>query len=163
MTLEDAVYYKKDGIIIRRSKPSDVDILSNNLRQCDIDEIWSSNHATPYEALHQGFKNSVLCLTVEYNKEPVSMFGIHAEDLVSTKAVIWFLSSDKIECFKKIFMKHSRRFVDMMLGFYPYLENYVDRRNSKSIDWLNRIGANISDGKPYGIEIRIFHHFSFSR
>jgi hypothetical protein len=157
------IYYEKANTTVRSSKLSDADYLAPRLRESDRKEIWASNHVTPHKGLYEGIKNSVLCLTVEYKKEVVAMFGIHAEDLTGNKAIIWLLASDKLECMKITFIRLSRRFVDMMLSFYPFLFNYVHTKNTKSIAWLKVINAKIDEAKPYGLDQENFHYFSFSR
>lgn len=156
-------FYEEGDVIIRRTKPSDIDHLSVRLRKTDVDEIWASHHVKPYEALREGFINSLVCLTVDYKKEPVAMFGICPVDLTGNKATIWFLASEKVNKIKNTFVKNSKKVVDFLLGFYPCLENFVDARNIKSIQWLKRCGAKISEASPFGIDKLPFHYFYFER
>jgi hypothetical protein len=157
------LFYNQDGIIVRRSVKKDVDLLSKNMRQSDKNEVWASHHHMPHDALSLSLEHSILCLTVEKQGEVVAMFGICPDSILGTSATIWLLASDKLEEIKKRFVRHSRKFVQMMLDFYPYLYNSVDARNIKSIEWLRFIGANIEDAKPYGVEQMPFHYFSFTK
>lgn len=157
------IYYEKGTVIVRRSKPSDVDRLAPHLRQSDVEEIWASNRIKPYEALSEGLTSSIFCLSIENNGRVICMFGINPLSVVGDKAVVWMLASNELDKIKIKFLKHSKEFVNMMLSFYPYLFNYVDVRNKKSIEWLKFCGANIEEAKSFGVEESLFHYFSFER
>ncbi len=163
LELDQKVYYQKNCLIVRSSTMADVEYLSTRLRESDREEILASNNVKPYEALSIGLKESVLCLTVENNKEVIFMFGINAEDLTSNHAIIWMLASDKIDSIQHRFLRHSRRFINIFLDMYPNLENYVAKKNVKSLEWLRRCGAIIEQEIPYGIEAELFHRFTFKR
>ena len=137
--------------------------MATRLRQSDIDEIWATNHIKPFEALYEGWKNSVLSLTIEVSNEPVSMFGIAPTTLTGDEAIIWMLSSDKINSIKKSFIKNNRRFIDMFLSMYPRLENWVSKENKKSVAWLKLLGANMKETEMFGIDKSPFHYFTFER
>lgn len=159
----NGLFYNQNGVIVRRSTTLDVLYLSERLRQSDRDEVWASHHYTAWEALNLSLRSSVMSLTIEILGTPVGMFGINAPILLSDKAIIWFLASDGLDRIKIRFLKHSRKFIDMMLAFYPYLENHVDARNNESILWLKFCGAKIEVAEPHGMDQLPFHHFSFER
>lgn len=156
-------YYEKNGIVVRPTKLEDVGYLAGRLRQSDVEEIWASNHIKAYPALYEGFKTSVMTLTVEDNKDVVAMFGINPENLSGDKAVIWLLASKKLDKIKFRFLKNSKKFIEMFLNMYPYLYNYTDARNTQAIEWLKFCGATIEEAKPFGYDMKPFHYFYFSR
>lgn len=162
MEKQDKLFYDKDGIIVRHSRPEDIEYLKDHLRQSDVDELWASAHHTANEALKNSYENAVLSLTI-VNENPVGMFGITPQSMIGYKASVWFLATAELEKINKRFAKNSRRFIDLMLMYYPYLFNYVDDRNTKSIKWLRICGAEISDPKPYGKEQLPFRFFCFQR
>ena len=153
------IHYKAGSVIIRDAVSSD----TFELREADKREIWASHHRTPEQALTEGFKESVVCLTVEMNGKAIAMVGIVARTILGRTASIWMLASSEIEKIKKVTIRHSRKFIDMFLEYYPYLENWVSCENIKSIEWLKRIGATIEEPKPYGIEGKPFQYFEFRR
>lgn len=155
-------YYNQDGIVVRHSTKADVDYLKDHLRQSDIQEIWSSDHITPEEALKQGLEKSIFCCTV-LNGSPIAMFGIVPETVLGQKASVWFLASKDLKNIKRRFLRHSKYFINLMLDFYPYLHNYVDNNNKDSIDWLRYCGARIKEPEPYGKEQQPFRYFYFNR
>ena len=161
--VETKIYFESKEGMVRDSILEDIHILSKNLRNEDKTEIWYSHHKIPEEALFEGFKNSVICLTVERNSQPIIIFGIVPITILGNMATIWMLASDKIRYIPKSFAKHSRKFINMFLGYYPYLENWVSCANTKSIEWLKYLGATIGKPEIYGIEKQFFRHFYFKR
>lgn len=133
------------------------------MRESDVQEIWASNHVTPYDALVIGMEESAICLTVSRETRPVAMFGANPECFLGHKAVIWMLATDEIKDIKYVFAKHSKKFIETILQDYRYLYNWVDCRNVESIEWLKYCGAKLYPSMQYGIEQRYFHYFEFKR
>lgn len=155
-------FYDQDGIVVRVTKPWDIAYLKDHLRQCDVDEVWASKHHTPEDALKSSQESAVLSLTI-IKEVPIGIFGISPRSFIGAKASVWFLATDDLDKIGRRFAKHSRHFIDMMLGYYPYLFNFVDDRNEKSIKWLKMCGATIEDPKPYGPDNTPFRFFYFYR
>ena len=156
------IYYNKDGYKVRKSTKQDIAYLAKNMRKSDIEEIWAADRKTPEAALREGLEQSIFACTVE-NGSPIAMFGICPYSITGNKASVWMLATDDIDKLKRRFARRSREFVKMMLEFYPYLENMVDDRNKRSIEWLKFCGAKIDEPVPYGAEKLPFRHFSFTR
>lgn len=156
-------YYNQDGIIARRSEMGDVDLFKHCLRLSDIEEIWASHHLTPEMAVKMCIAETMWSCTVLANGKAVAIFGINPETIFGKKALVWMLATEELNKIPRRFARHSRKFIDYMLEQYPYLYNYVDDRNKKSIEWLRFCGADIHDPKPFGIEQLPFRYFSFTR
>ena len=157
------VYYKRGNVIVRDAVVEDIDILKDNIRDSDKQELWASHHIAPEEALRTSLKKASFCLTIEINKEPIGMMGICPGSILDDNAVIWMLSSDKIDNVRRSFARHSREYINKMLEKFSLLYNFVDARNKESLKWLRWCGAKIYEAKPYGIEKIPFHYFEFRR
>lgn len=157
------IYYGKDNVMVRDSTETDIENIANNMRKSDMDEIWASHHHKPREALEKALKDSFMCLTVLRDNLPIAMFGLYVENIISTDANIWLLATDDLVKIQYKFLKHSRRFIEMFLKFYPHLSNFVDDRNTASIKWLKFCGAKMNGTCKYGIEQLPFHYFEFTR
>lgn len=155
-------YYNKNGIVVCDAGKEDIQYLKNNLRKSDVDEIWASHHVTPEYALTEGLRNSSICLTIK-NEKPLSMFGICPENLLGTRAVLWLLATENLMDVKLEFIRYSRKFINLMIEQYPLLYNWVDARNVKSVYWLKKIGADLKNSEPYGVDKMPFHYFEFAR
>lgn len=156
------MFYDDGKIKVRKANKEDARYIAQHMRQCDKDEVWASDHKTPDEAMREGLQNSIFACTVE-NGVPIAMFGICPFDITGDKASVWLLATDDLDKIKVRFALNSRKFIDTMLEYYPKLENYVDARNTKSINWLKFCGAKIDDPVPFGAEKKPFHHFEFTR
>jgi len=163
MKKTSAIYYSSKLATVRDSEITDVFELAVNLRKKDIAEIYKSHHKTPEAALLEGYTNSIVCLTIERNEKAIAMFGIVPATILGNTAAIWLLGSPEIEKIQRVFIKHSRKFIGMFLGYYPYLENWVSCENILSIKWLKFCGAIMEEPRPYGIEEALFRHFYFKR
>jgi hypothetical protein len=161
--LEPRVYYKEGKVIVRSSVLEDVQKLSKTLRSSDIQEIWDSHHHTPKTALDVSIEESLVCLTVEKEGEPIAMFGIHPIEVLGSKAIIWMLGSQELDTIGVRFIRRSRRFIDMFLEYYPFLYNYVSTENMPSLQWLRWLGASFKRPERYGIEQKPFQYFWFER
>jgi hypothetical protein len=144
--------YKKWTVSVRESVPGDIIYLKNHLRKEEIEEIWASHASTPEQALLGSYLSSIKCFTLLIGDVPAAMFGIAPDTLLGEKACIWLLGTNMLAKIKKTFMVLSKKFIDAMLGDYPYLYNYVDFRYKKSLQWLQWCGAKISDPVPFGPE-----------
>ncbi len=156
------LFYEDKNIRVRRAEKNDVEYLKDHLKEEDINEIWASNNVTPEEALSSGIDKSIFCCTIE-NGHPIGMFGINPKSVLGDRATIWLLGSEELKKYQYRFVKYSRKFIEMMLGFYPYLDNYIDVRNKASIKWLKFCGAKFDKPEAYGKEQKLFRHFYFRR
>lgn len=156
------VDYDDGKIRVRQPRSGDVQKISSNMREADRAEIWASNHLLPEDALRLGLEGSLYCRVIE-NGSPIAMFGICPVNIIGDHAVIWMLGTDGLEKIKIKFLRHCREYVETMLNYYSYLDNYVDVRNKKSIAWLEFLGAKFDDPAPHGEDGLMFQHFYFNR
>ena len=156
------MYYDDGKIRVRNAKKEDIEYIAQNMRQCDKDEVWASDHKTPSQAMSEGLERSIFACTVE-NGKPICMFGICPYTVCGDTASVWMLATDDLDKIKRTFVRYSREFIDKMLEYYPKLENMVDARNIKSVRWLKSLGAEIKDEETYGAEKMKFHYFCFKR
>lgn len=159
----DTIYYKSRIATVRIADIKDVFLLAPKVKESDKIEVWRSHHRSPEAALMEGFTNSSLCFTVECNESPIAMFGINPQSILGNNATIWLLSSDELEKIQKAFLRHSRRFINLMLSEYALLNNFVDVENRQTIKWLKWCGANLGPVVPYGAEKAPFQYFEFRR
>lgn len=140
----------------------DVYPVAQNMRQTDRDEIKASHGFEPLDALIAGVERSTICKTVWFNLVPIAVYGIvPTED--SNLACIWFLGADTLDQIHLCFGHMSKKIIESFLDVYPYLYNFVDSRNTKSIGWLKWCGAEISEPEPFGVSGINFQHFIFRR
>lgn len=150
------------NIIIRNARRSDIGLFKDRICESDRVEIMSSHGHTPESALIYSIEKTIYCKVAE-NGEPICIFGINPDSLLGEKAIVWMLSTDKLKEAKIKFFRESKKYITELLEWYPLLYNYVDARNTKSIQWLRWLGAVIEEAKPFGLEGKQFHYFYFKR
>jgi hypothetical protein len=157
------IYLQKHQAIVRDSEPADIDLLAGSMRRADREEIWAQSRATPESSLQYAFDKSDLCLTVLHEGRIAAMFGICPMSLVSNRAIVWLLSSDEVPKMGLTFAKYSKPFIKMFLQLYPVLENWVDARYIKALNWLKFCGFTIAAAEPNGIDKLPYHHVIIRR
>ena len=156
-------YYRNGNVRVRDSEAKDIDFLKDNLREADIQEIWASHRVRPAEALSILLKQSETCMTILIKEEPVGIFGITCEDLLSDVAFIWMLATNGLMKFRKSFIKECKGFINSQLENYATLEGYVHEKNQLSKRWLKWCGCDFGQTIPFGIDKELFTYFCFKK
>lgn len=133
--------------------------LAPRVRASDCAEVWATGRHTPAEALRLSVDVSVASVAALADGVPFAIFGVAARSLMSDTGVPWLLGSDDLVTHRRPFLRHGRVFVSAMLDIFPHLENYVDARNTTSIEWLRWLGFDILPAEPFGVYRLPFHRF----
>lgn len=145
--------------MFRTAVESDIDGMKDKLRPADAAEVAASHGQNAQEALTYSFHASDLAITIVHKGRPVAMFGIAPDPAVSHAATVWLLATNELKNMWLTFLKVSHGFIGMLLEHYPVLYNYVDARNTTSIEWLTWCGAEFHQPEPYGAEQLPFRFF----
>lgn len=163
MLLDREVFYSENNLIVRRSGFDDLVHLSQRMSEDNMEELWVAHHLTPRAAVEMALKTSVMALTIEHEGKPVGIFGIRAEKVLGNKAEVYFLVTVDFDKIGRIFLRHAKKFIEMFLEFYPYLDGMVYMKNTKSIFWMKYCGCKMDEPVAYGIEGKQFQHFWFEK
>ncbi|TSA28580.1 hypothetical protein D4R71_00310 [bacterium] len=156
------LYYKAGSVTIRDANMLDASNLASNMRQSDKSDIFNLTHKEPKRVLAEDYKKSIVCFTIERKRSPIAMFGIVPCTILGKTALVWLISTSEINKVKLIF-KYSRKFIDLMLGYYSILSSYVDANDAQSIRWLKLCGAELGSIILYGAGQQPFQYFEFRR
>lgn len=143
---------------IIEARPEHVAHVAADMRAADVDEIWSSGHLTPTEALELSLEYSLKCWTVLVDGAPAAMFGVSRSSCVNT-GVPWLLATNRFRLAKKVFLKLSPGYISTMLGTTPRLFNFVKADNEQSIRWLKWCGFRFGEPFAHGPENEMFRMF----
>lgn len=116
--------------------------LAPRIRKDDRAEIKASNNSSPLEALVLPFtqvNGRVYSIIGTKDEGVIGMFG-STPTIEPEFGVAWLLSSDNLFKHTKQFMKECPYWIKEMGKDYKYLYNFVDRRNWKSLKWLQYLG-----------------------
>lgn len=147
-----------DPIIYTLRFPNDEDIfdLSQNLRQCDIDELSAVCDDTPDEAIIKSLQASDLALTraAHVDGKLACIFGCSPRTV--NTAAPWLLCTDLIDDYSKTLTRDTREVVRNMLAKYPILTNVVDVRNTRTVAWLRVLGFEMMETVEYRPGLPLF-------
>ena len=128
--------------------------LAPKVRIADREEIRASDGKSPLEALVIPFtyKEGRSYTIIGTAKEGViGMFGV-APTKDPEYGIAWLLSSETLFKHTKQFIKECPYWVSQMSEGYTYIYNWVDRRNWKSLKWLQFLGFEAKEEiKQYGV------------
>ena len=149
-----------DKIEIRDVEPGDIDMLVENMRKHDIQEVNAATRMGIRNAVKTSVNLSSYSKTGLVNDELVCMWGVCPISLISGSGSPWMLGTDLIEKKQRVFLRRSKPWLNDIRKDYRYLENFVDERNVMSIKWLKWLGFEMDEAEPYGIHGEPFHKFT---
>jgi hypothetical protein len=140
------IFYKRQGLVIRKYAQGDADKIKDKIRKVEIDEIYAASHFNSGMALAYSIGISKFIYTMEYHGEIIGILG------VATNNSVWMLTTDAIDKARMRFLRASKFVIGMILEQYPQVYNYVDVRHEKCLKWLRWCGAIIHEPEEYGME-----------
>jgi hypothetical protein len=149
------------GLILVPSVMEHVAPIADNMRKQDRDEVWAAIKTGPHSALLRSYIISDKSWTVMEGDRPIVMFGCRLFNALSNIGSPWLLGTDAVIKHKRQFLIEGRKILRTeIMPRYSGLLNYVDARNTVSINWLRWLGFDIMDPEPYGALRLPFHKFT---
>lgn len=124
--------------------------IAEHVRTADRDEFWALSMMTPEEVLHQSFGLSHLAWTGLIDGVPVCMYGVVRASLLGNVGRPWMVGTDLLDKHQVVFLRRCRASLETMKMCFGKLENYIDARNVKAIQWLRWLGFSFSEPEPLG-------------
>lgn len=139
--------------------PEHLEIVASKMRADDVREIWAAGKRTPLSSLKMSYSLSTYRKTIMLDGDPIGLFGVVPKTALGGGGTVWMLGTEGITKISRKFLRGCRVYVPDMLSGFNHLENYVDARNTVSIQWLKWLGFAIMDPEPYGHLNLPFHKF----
>lgn len=149
----------RGGASVRLADYSDVELMLDDIRQADIDELLASSGETAETCLYKGLCVSTHVWVGLIDEVPICMFGVSPRSLLTGQGHPWMIGTNRLDKNARTFVRYCREQVAIMGESYQYLDNWVDARNTRAIRWLRWLGFTIEPAVEYGVESRPFHHF----
>ena len=132
-----------------------------HVRDADRAEFQAATMQTPEEVLEEAYVISHLAWTGLIDGVPVCMFGVVDSSTVLTRqGRPWMVGTDLLEKHKMVFLRRCRACLEIMKLCFGRLENCVDARNTKAIQWLKWLGFSFGEPVPMGAFGLNFMRFS---
>lgn len=148
------------GLVVVKSVMEHIGPIADNMREQDKNEIWAASKSKPHNALLRSYILSEKAWTVMNGDNPIIMFGVMLYGALSRTGSPWLLGTDDLVNHKRQFLVEGRKILRTeIMPDYSSLLNYVDARNTVSINWLRWLGFDIMDPEPYGALGLPFHKF----
>lgn len=145
---------------IVRAERYHIQTIADNVREADRQEMWAFSCQTPEQVLEQSFEMSQLAFTGTLDGVPVVMFGVVSASIVGGTGRPWLIGTEALDRHSIIFLKRCRRQLDIFQMCFDRLENYVDVRNKRAIQWLKWLGFTFGETVPLGPFNHPFMKFS---
>lgn len=127
-----------------------IPVIAAHVRLADRDELYASAMVSPQEALEQSFSISKMAWTGLIDGVPVCMFGVAPVSVLSTVGRPWMIGTDHLDRHPFVFLRRCRGCVETMRMCFDRLENHVDARNIRAIQWLTWLGFELDKPEPRG-------------
>lgn len=138
--------------------------LAPRLRKGDLAEIKAASGEDPEDVLVFSLALSTLCWAWLYKGRVMGLFGVVEWSGRPGVGIPWLLAARGAERHKVFLVRHSKEYQERMLDVYPQLENWVDCRNTASIQWLSWCGFALAEVDPfYGAQRLPFIRFLKAR
>lgn len=141
-----------------------VEEIAAAVRPEDREELWAASMQRPEDAMLSGLRYSDQAMAGLVNGKAVCIWGVVPESFIGPMGTPWMVASMALDEHAKAFLRRCKKMVQAMFGEYEHLENYVDARNKRSIEWLKWLGFLVEpEPQPYGMLKQPFHRFTMRR
>lgn len=138
--------------------------LAPRLRKGDLREIAAATGDTPEDAILVSLASSPTSWTWLYKGKVMAVYGVAAHPTKPGVGVPWLLAAKGADRHKVYFVRQSRKYLKLALDAFPILENYIDCRNTASIQWLAWMGFALCEVVPFfGVQRLPFIRFAAAR
>jgi hypothetical protein len=83
------------------------------------------------------------------------VWGLIPPTLLSDSAYLWLFSTDDVEAYKFLFVRHSQRAIESMLEEWPTIVGYCEFGKPRSIRWLRWLGATFGEPEKGFVSFQI--------
>lgn len=145
------------------AKPEHIEALAATMRAEDRAEVWATAGVDPRKGLDMSLSSSLYAWTWLVEGQPAAMFGVGSQSILSGIGKPWLLTGDLLTGHWLTFLRNCRPFIQKMSEDFPILENWVDARYRKAIQWLTWAGFYVYPPEPYGLDNQPFCRFEMHR
>ena len=134
-----------------------VERLGSTMNREDVDAVRAMADMGPHDALTSSVDHSTKSFTWLADGDVGCIWGYSSETYLSTSAQPWMLGSPLIMKNPRYFLRGCRQFYDLLLDRHELLYNYIDARHTRSLRWIEWLGATVHPAAPIGVAGMPFH------
>jgi hypothetical protein len=152
-----------DRPTIRPATREDAVDLAPRLRQEDVLEVLYGSDFTPEEALPYEIAVSEEAYAVVWKGQVIALFGVvntlnWGDD--NQEGFPWMLASKELKDVRKSLLRTCVPYVRRWLQTYTKLSGYAWAENHVHLKWLQWLGFQLDEPKPFGPHMQPFRRFS---
>lgn len=135
------------------------------LRAADVVELTAASGPDLERTLHQAIERSPgrAFVAVDDILGPICLFGFAPYTLTGVTAAPWAVGTEDLRRRGRPLNHFGRLYCQATLKDFDLLANYVDDRHVESVRWLSRIGFDLGEPQPFGVEGLPFRPFEMRR
>jgi hypothetical protein len=145
--------------LVKRATQEDLKEVIANIREADKEEIESASGLSYEKTLERILDTCDDCWAGFADGDLIAIFGVHVKSSLSGYGIPWMISTKKIEKHGKLFLRYCRPVFKRMCVNINYLCNYVHDRNDVAKAWLDWLGFELKEPRPYGSKGELFRKF----
>lgn len=142
---------------IRNANQGDAVWFSTRLRDADLAEVQATAGPDIEATLRTAVAQSEMVWVASRRGLPVVLLG--CAEIEPGVGSPWLLATNEALRLGPSLTALAKERVALVRKTWPKLANYVDVRNTVSVRWLARIGFEIRQPVPYGVNGELFHPF----
>jgi hypothetical protein len=113
----------------------------DRLRDFDRENI--DRCIAPEAILLEEMRYSTLACAGLIDGQVACVWGIRANTILNDSAYLWMLTTQLVDEYPFIFVRHSQRLAAELLKEFSYLHGFVLANNDRSIKWLRWLGCSL--------------------
>lgn len=149
----------KSKVEFKQADRNDFRLMKRIIREEDRQELEASSGKRYEEIIDKTRDVTDFAVAGYYDGKLIAIFGVRSVTAVTKTGAIWMFGTKFLPKNQRVFLRHCKRCVEVMLENYPIVFNYVDARNTMIINWLKWIGFTFDSVGPYGPNKIPFYKF----
>jgi hypothetical protein len=149
----------KPVVKFKEANRKDFYLMKQIMRNEDRRELEAASGKKFKDVVDKTQYNTDFAIAGYCDKKLIAIFGVTRITAVTKTGAIWMFGTKFLPENKKVFLKHCKKCIEVMIENYPIVYNFVDKRNIMIINWLKWLGFTFEDAKPYGPNGLLFYKF----
>lgn len=142
----DGAHVHAGHLIILPGSVEHAEALARDLRPADRLECEAYDGRPAAEVVRESYRRSLWSWTaVEPGGEPVCAWGVVPLSILGGSALVWCLTTHRLDAHRRLFARASREWVRLMLRDFERIEGFVDMRHAASVRWLGWLGLHLGE------------------
>ncbi len=150
-------------VVMAPANNEDAIDIAKRMRAADMAEVAASSGLDPIAAVLTSLDMSTEAWLLYFDGQPVCIWGVaplQQDSFLGRRVgVAWLLTTPLVEKHPHAFWRTCRQVLPELLQRWDELINAIDVRHEKALRWAERLGFQLADPAPFGVEQRDFCTF----